>query len=227
MRGVTTMIQKEFIKYIFAAFLGDSGLYIDYRNKSPNAYFQFSQCDEHKDYIDWMKNFLEGLTSVRELNTVPEKGRPYTRLITKTHPTYTKIYKRCYLSRHKVIDPHYLKLVDWECLARWYMDDGSLLLGNSKYPTNQIKIYSQAFSYGDNFLLKKYLKETFDLEFNINKLTKGEYFLYFLNLRSIDFIKFIDGIGKYIFPSFEYKLGLLERYRTNGSSEVSEDGDIV
>ena len=221
------MVKKEFVKNIFTSFLGDGGLYISYKCTNPNAYFQFSQLDIHQDYIDWMYNFLSELTSVRIVNTTPEKGKPYTRLITKTNPIYTKIYKRVYFARRKVIDPHYLKLLDWQSLARWYMDDGSLLLGDKRWPGNQIKIYSQAFSYADNWLLKKYLKEEFDLEFNINKLTKGDYFLYYLNLRSKDFVKFVDGISEYVFPSFEYKLGILERYRTSGSSEESEDGDIV
>jgi hypothetical protein len=224
--------KKEFIRIISASVLGDGGLYIAYTSKNPNAYFAFSQIDEHQDYIDWFQGILEEVTSVRIRKVTPERGRNYTVLTTKTNPIYTNMFSRLYLNRKRVIDPHYLKLFDWKSLAFLYMDDGSLLYGKTatggktggipKYPTNQIKLYTNAFSYAENFFLKKFLKETFDLEFNINQKNGKFGILYYLNLRSKDFEKFVNGITPHVFPSFFYKLELLEKYRTI-DSEKSDD----
>jgi hypothetical protein len=69
-------------------------------------------------------------------------------------------------------------------------------------------------SYGDQFILKKALKEKLDLEWNINK--HNQY--YYLRLRCKDVQKFMEGISPYMKPSFSYKL-----VRTESPNELGDD----
>lgn len=57
-------------------------------------------------------------------------------------------------------------------------------------------------SYGDQFILKKALKDNLDLEWNINK--NGKYF--YLTLRTKDHKKFFKEIEPFITNSFKYKI---------------------
>lgn len=215
------MNKQYFTKIVAASILGDGYFYkVDQTNDKANTHFMLKQTEQHQDYVDHMANILSDLTKVRI-----DKVEPYTdnrgyniqgQLILKTmrHPTYKKMYNRLYTpvgnTHVKVLDPHYLKLMDWETLAMMYMDDGWIQVTENKTKPNHImcSIATHCFSYYENKVLRDLFAEKFNVHFNIkpHKQKSGEY-LYYLTASGRDnCIRMLDGIEEFVFPSYEYKL---------------------
>lgn len=193
------MNNRELIKYISAFTMGDGGVYYS----GNNCRFICNQIVDNKDYIEWRADILSNMTSVN----IFENQQPNKKLIlctqTKTHPTYTDVRKRLYIDNYKTVDPHYLTNMDWEMMAILFMDDGSGCLDKEIYP--DIKLNLKRLSYGDQFLLKKCIKEKLGVEFNINR----HYDKWFLRLRNKDARIFLENVRSYMKPSFDYKLAYL------------------
>ena len=206
MEGATTM-SKDLIKrlYYFSTF--DGGLYLT--GRCINAKFIMNMRKDNIDYVEKVKQSLEELNiGVRvsdrpDYNTDGCKRAEQVRIESKTHPKLTAIWERIYLNGHKVIDPHMLTLLDAEALAIIFMADGGRYVDKRCDATPIYSLHTKGFSYGDNLMLKKALKEKLDLEFNINR--HGKY--WFLRLRAKDSAKFEKIVSEYVLPSFKYKLG--------------------
>lgn len=217
------MDKKQLTKLVSYFALGDGGVYYS----GNNCKFIMNMRSKNRDYIDWVASVLSEITSVKvrevpDYNTDGYTRQPLTRLETSTHPFFTVIRERIYIDKYKGIDPHSLKLLDWETLAILYMCDGSLYIDkpcNKKQlvnPSYNVYLHMKRLSYGDQFLLKKALKETLDLEFNINKA--GNY--YNMRLRAKDVVKFMNGVSPYVLPSFSYKLVRMENPAQAGGEIV-------
>jgi hypothetical protein len=209
--GVETMNDKELTKYIVAFTYGDGS--IGYHGK--NCRFGATCIIDNMDYILWRKSILENLTPVlvyENSKDLPNHKRIF-KTNSRTHPTYTKIQNRMYHDGRKTIDPHYLKLMDWETLAIFYMDDGSLRNVTQTYKENTYSnkypnIASMSFNYAENLMLRNCFKDILGIEFNIHKHSTRENgeINYMLCLGGSSRERFYKGIGKYILPSFRYKL---------------------
>jgi hypothetical protein len=194
------MTKKELMKYISAFTMGDGGVYYS----GNNCRFMCNQVAVNQDYIEWRAGILEELTevSVYYTNDKHERRQPILCTLTKTHPIYTKVRERLYIDKYKSVDPHYLKLLDWEMLAILYQDDGSCYKDTRCDATPQAKLNLKRLSYGDQMLLKKALKDRLGLEWNIHR----HYHRYFLSLRTKDYDNFLYNVQDFIKPSFYYKL---------------------
>lgn len=218
MGSVTTIIlkmkkitdKKELIKLISFMTMGDGGIYRYTGNK--NCVFIMNMITDNADYVQLCKDILENITTVRVVAVEKGDGRkPQLRLTTKSNPLFTTLRERIYidtpLGPYKSLDPHALKLLDYEALSFLYMSDGSLkhdfrpALGmvNTHY---EVTLNLKRLSYGDMQLLKNALKDKLGLEWNINR-NNGRYYL---RLRSKDIGKFMLGISPYIVSSFSYKI---------------------
>lgn len=226
------MNEREFIKYVVAFLYGDGGVY--YHGK--NARFEATILETNRDYADWRSGILSWLTEVNIYPIHRENRCDILKTSTRTHPIYSKIRDRVYVDNVKHLDPHYLKMFDWETLAILYMDDGCLSKvrynsrKNGEYLgfTPRVSIATHKYGYEGNLFLKNFFKEKFDLEFNVARApTRGKLFWQLL-LRSKDYRKFEDGVKSFILPSFTYKLVLdeqlhidvdEEKVRTSGQPE--------
>ena len=220
------MNNKEITKYIVAFTYGDG--YLGFHGK--NCRFEANNISENRDYIEWRADILRNVTglSMRENLNPGQNRKPFIKTTTHTHPKFTDVHEKLYLNGKKVIDPHYLKLLDWESLAIWYMDDGSIrpvirpYKNKVYYFTPVPNIATNCFSYGDNLLIKKAIKENLGIEFNIHKhsLNKRGEQTYILCLLSSSLHKFLDGVEKYIQPSFRYKLNQYEKLHRDVDGEI-------
>jgi hypothetical protein len=207
MEGATTM-SKELNKklYYFSTF--DGGLYLV--GNSTNAKFIINMKKENLDFVEKIEDTLKeariGFTRVdrKDYNTDGFNRKPQVRLESKNHPLLTKIFERIYIDGKKVIDPHMLTMLDAEALAIIFMADGSRVQ-DKRSPESKpnYTLNTKGFSYGDNWLLKKTIKDIFDIEFNINR--QNNY--WYLRLRAKDVEKFEQIVSPFILPSFSYKLG--------------------
>lgn len=203
-----TLNRKELVKLISYISMGDGGLYMG--GGARNASFAMNMKQENSDYIYFCKEVLEQVVGCSVTERKVEGNRqPQYRLQSKTHPLLTEIRDRIYTDKYKGIDPHALKMLDAEALAILYMCDGSLVV-TEPWQTNRgsvnteysVTLNMKRLSYGDQFILKKALKDMLDLEWNINR--QGAY--YYLRLRTKDVDKFMEMVAPYVFPSFQYKL---------------------
>ena len=214
MRCATTMEitdKKELTKLVSYMAMGDGGLYVAKGCK--NASFIMNMKEDHSDYIYFCKGVLENITGTRvykrkDYNTDGCNRKPQLRLESRQHPFLTTIRDRIYVDKYKGLDPHTLKLLDAQSLAILYMCDGSFV---TEYPNEKKQLVNESYnvtlnmkrlSYGDQWMLKKALKEKFDLEWNINK--QGKY--YYLRLRCKDVEKFMKLVAPHVLPSFQYKI---------------------
>jgi hypothetical protein len=200
MGDVTTMDKKELYKYVSAFVMGDGGVY--YSGK--NCRYQASKLTANLDYVLWQQSILSEITHVNVRDVVNLRGdqKPHTYLETRSHPIFTDVRKRVYIDNYKSVDPHYLTLLDWEMLAILYMDDGSLDVDKRCDATPTARLNTKRLSYGDSWLLKKAIKDTLGIEFNVSR----HYDRWFLRLRAKDALTFFNGISPFIVPSFRYKL---------------------
>lgn len=225
----TYIDKKNLTKYVWSFVIGDGCLILGHNknrpNRETNASFVCSQIAEHEDYILWRANILSHITSIHlsirkgvYINTC----KPQIKTVSNRHPFFTTIRDRMYLYGNKIIDPHYLKLLDWEALSILYQDDGSL----SKKPIGQncysLVLSTEGFSYGDNVLLQRAIKDKTDVLFGIVRVNTKSGLHYRLQTAKYSNIKiFLNGVSKYIKPSFEYKL------LPNVQLHKNVDGDII
>jgi hypothetical protein len=207
MEGATTMSEKELTKLLYFYSTFDGGLYKSGNCK--NAAFAMNMRKENIDYVNDVASALKELgvgctITDRVMQSDGFNRQPQVRLQSTVHPKLTKLQERIYIDGHKVIDPHMLTLLDAQALAIIYMADGSCVYDKrSPNAKPNVTLNTKGFSYGDNWLLKKEIKEKLNLEFNIQR--QNNY--WYLRLRSKDFEVFIDMIRGFVTPSFSYKLG--------------------
>lgn len=195
--------KKNLVKLISAYSTFDGGLYK--RTSSSNASFIMNMRTENADYIEMVARTLECITGVqvddrKDYNTDGYKRSPQVRLQSKCHPFLTKIHSRIYIDKHKVVDPHMLKLMDAEMLAIIFMCDGGSKLDKGKY--SDITLNTKGFSYGDNLILSKAIYGATGIRTTINKQNQYRY----LRVKSEDHLLFVNTIMPYITPSFRYKI---------------------
>jgi len=214
MRKITD--KKELVKLVSFIVMGDGGLYFrSGRNgkKAKNAYFAMNMIQDNEDYIDYCIDILENITNVSKYELKKKHSRKdQYNISTKAHPFFTKLHNRIYQGKYKGMDWHVMKMLDWESLAILYMSDGNFhrylrIEIGMKNESYMVTLNLKRLSYGDIILVKKYLKDKLDLEWNVNKQKKssGGYY-YYLRLRGKDIQKFMDGIRPYTIKSFKYKL---------------------
>ena len=199
--------KKELVKALSYIVMSDGGLYV--AGRCTNASFAMNMKKEHMDFVEWCQWVVEHVTSCtvsdRKLSEDGYNRQPQVRLQSKTHPQLTTLRDRIYTDGYKGIDPHALKLLDAQALAILYMCDGSFVTYRSKGSVNDsfnVTLNLKRLSYGDQFILKKALKEMLDLEWNINR--QGNY--YYLRLRGKEIDKFMEMVAPHVLPSFQYKI---------------------
>lgn len=211
---------KELTKIIAASLHGDGSIYKDKRDNG-NCSFEIGQTEAHRDYLEYLCQKLEGLTtfsitpSRKEQDTViagrETRTKPMWRLRSARHPFFNKFRERMYGTGRKSVDPHYLTLLDWEFMAHWYQEDGSLSVSvhKEKYFQYHLEIASQSFSYAENMQLRAAIKEKLNLDWRVvpMKNSKGSV-LYKLQSSRKDIETFCENISPYVVNSFLYKIDL-------------------
>lgn len=205
-----TLNNMYLTKIVAASLLGDGCVHVP-KDGSINAKYSTSKTYDHADYLDWIDDRLSTITKTfryEHQSTMPNAKKQLT-YQTRQHPFYTKFRERMYGTGIKSIDPHYLTLLDWEFLAVWFQEDGTASFRQrprDKRLDIQIALATNCFSYGDQMLLKKALKEKLNLEWNIRPMRnkKGEV-QYTMHLYRKCADIFLDNMQKLVVPSFLYK----------------------
>ena len=200
--------QLSKLTYYMATF--DGGVYVPHKrtkDSKVNCHFIMNMRKDNEDYLLWVKETLENITSVRlterqDYNKDGYSRSPQLRLETNRHPYFTKVRDRVYIDNHKVIDPHMLKLMDAEALAIIFMCDGGTSLDTRfKKPHANIRLHTKGFSYADNMALSKAIYDKTGVVSSVNR--HGKY--YYLNIKTKSHMLFYETVKPYVKPSFDYK----------------------
>lgn len=201
--------RKQISKVVAACLFGDAHITKDARVKQGNSSFELGQTEEHKDHIDYIANYVSEVTSVRYDVRPHITHKTTIRIRTKVHPFFTNFRERMYPIGRKVIDPHYLTLLDYEFLAIWFMQDGwhSGSWTSKQTLRHEVALASESFCYAENMLLRSALKEKLNLDWNVKRhRSKSGSHMYRLHLATKDIDTMLQGIAPYIQPSFTYKI---------------------
>ena len=213
--------KKELIKLVSFLIMCDGGVY-RFKNKNGNLNnAKFIINHTSKDYIEYCKNILENLTSVKiynrkDYNVDGCTRLPQQRLETKCLPYFTNIRENLYNNGYKGISSHYLKLMDAECLAMLYMADGSIAYKGEAI--NSVTLNTKRLTEGDNKLLSNYIENIFNIKSTINRQNQYTY----IRIKGKSIYKFFEIIKPFILNDFQYKIPnneLLLKYK--------QDDDIV
>lgn len=214
---------KRITKIVAASLLGDGNVAVP-PDGSKNAKYRQPKTEDHRDYCEWMCKELSVITRayIYEFQPKMQGAKRQIEIRTQCHPFFTKFRERMYPNGHKVVEPHYLNLLDWEFLAIWYQEDGSTVRDKRKQGTYiRVFICSECFSYADNQYLRIKIKEKLGIDFNVKSMRNRGNHGYRLELRKEDINTFMQGIEPFVLPSFSYKI-----CRTVGSSSLLDE-DIV
>jgi LAGLIDADG DNA endonuclease family len=116
------------------------------------------------------------------------------------------IYRLFYINKIKVINVDLGKYITPLALAVWIMDDGG-------WVDYGVRISTNAFSYVEVDILCKILKENFELDTTIQKLSKPKKYnstvdKYSIYIRANSIQKLRTIVLPFIHPSMLYKLGI-------------------
>lgn len=226
-------MSKYLTKIVAASLLGDGCVHTPPEYK--NCVYSTSKTIDHQDYIDWLSNRLGTLTEIKtgvvHMNKYVANAKDQIHLRTRAHPFYTKFRERMYGTGKKCVDPHYLTLLDWEFMAVWFQEDGTL---NTRYRKNcyemQASIATMCFSYGDHLLLARAIQEKLNIPAHIRPITNkvGER-QYLLTFKRKFIPTLLDGIAPFMVPSFQYKCSydrLLAKIQDEEIVQSSEESEV-
>lgn len=157
---------------------------------------------KQKEYVDWLYGKLENLAaSPPRSKTQTVNGKEYGKywFNTSYSSSFRFYYHQFYQDKKKVAPPVIKRLLTPLALAIWFMDDGSI---KSRFHKAKI-INTQSF---DRISLKR-LRNALELNFNLKTALRNQAEGKQIYILGSEADKFKTIIGKYILPSFIYKLG--------------------
>ena len=181
-------LSKTQSNIVYGTMLGDG-----YMRCKINAHLQITHSINQKEYVDWMYGVLKDCVLTQPKVYVGNGTRIGYRFFTRSLPCFTKIYRKFYQDKKKII-PLDLELNE-QILAVWYMDDGSLC-DKSCY------LNTQQFPEQEQLLLSRLLLKDFGLTARRDR--DKQYYRLRFNVKESR--KFVDLIRPYIIPSMAYKI---------------------
>lgn len=202
------MNKKELLKYIVAFTIGDG--HLTKTTANTNSSYKCVQREDRKEFIDFQYNILSKISKVTYFEDKrPNKTNKSVGIRTSVNNLFTKVRSRLYKDNKRVLDPHYMKLLDLEALAIIYMADGytRVIKRKNGYKYIRIKISTHSYSYYDNCALKEYIKEKFNINFKVQMEKDKRYnsIYYYLLATKDEAKKFLKLTDKYKLKCFEYK----------------------
>lgn len=194
-------ISDEQYEILCGTLLGDSTLeyYPNKGQRSPR--FKCEHGVQQKEYAEYLCQKLSSLgTSLKENKRLDKRSnKQYTSytLRSLTNPSFLPLHNILYKEGRKVISKEFLAYFTIKSLAYLYMDDGYC-------DQNTAYLCTDCFSEEDLNTMSIFLKERFNLQFNI--VCFGKNHGKRLRLLHKDFERFQELVKPYIIESLRYKL---------------------
>jgi ubiquinol-cytochrome c reductase cytochrome b subunit len=197
-------LNKDVISIIFGSLLGEA--YGEKRILGVGTRFSFYQEASHVKYLMFLQKLLSELgycnPKLPVINSrLGSKGkiREVARFTTWTYSSFNWIFNLWYNNKNKhvpeCIDQYMTSLV----LAIWVMNNG-VKIGNN------LKLYTNSFSYKDCLLLIKALNKNFNIKASIQSVGAGKKDRYMIYIWKESMNDLINIISPYIIPEMKYIL---------------------
>lgn len=191
---------KEEKAAIRGMMIGDS--YLRRKRKSYTTELSIIHSQKQKDYFHYKRNFLEtALGKKINFSEYLNEGHPSIRLCV-IHRYLNFCLKWLYKNHKKYISLRYLRKINNQGIAFWYMDDGSLYAKKTNGKTHAYELVISMYSSKEEALdAIKFMKERLDVDFTL-KYNKGKY-----SIRCGTHMakKFLEQIDCYIPECMSYK----------------------
>lgn len=188
---------QDVISVLVGNLLGDG--YGEKRGNSSR--FCIHMSSRNMEYVSWLHRFFSerGYCSPEKPAVRKQIGRGNkiyysVRFSTFSFQSLNYLYNLFYLDGRKVVPATIENLLTEKALAVWIMDDGGK-------GGDGLKISTECFSYADNLLLQKSIKNKFSLEPTIQRHT-DKFLLYFKKEDVSALFKRVEG---HILPCMYYK----------------------
>ena len=184
---------------IIGCLLGDGRLKC--RSKSGNARLRTHHGEKQKDYLFWKYRVLKNIVNSKPKEILWKDNKRDIDCISWYFHTLTLrelkgFHLLFYNSKGKKVLPKNLHdLLTPISLAIWTMDDGD----NDK---DSIRYNTQSFSLKEQKILRKILREKYQLQVNLNKDRNS----YRLRVNKVSKMRLIKLISPFIIPSMKYKI---------------------
>ena len=155
---------------LLGTLLGDGNLSI---RKSGRAYFRVTHCLKQEELAQLKLNILKEFATNKNLkyynvlHPITKESLPTVYFQTVRHDLFTKMYNLCYVNNIKTVSLDWLNQVNYQGIAIWIADDGSLQIRNSK--PHCLILNTQGFHLEGNIIIQKWFKDNFDIDFKIGK----------------------------------------------------------
>ncbi len=183
---------------IIGCLLGDGRL--ECRSNNRTARLRIHHGEKQKDYVFWKYDIFKNIVSSNPKKIVwKDKKRDINNISWYFHTLTIKelgdLHSLFYNNDKKILPKNLYNLLTPLSLAIWTMDDGD----NDK---NSIRYNTQSFSLKEQEILKRLLKEKYQLQANLNKDRNS----YRLRVNKESKAKLIKLISPFIIPSMKYKI---------------------
>lgn len=222
LRHYCRKINNELIEVILGCLIGDASINSNYRENSDYRTIHFVQGIKQSDYFDYKKQlfgdyFIDGGTKISGYGSTIRFGT------LKSNLALNKlIHNVCTVNGKKVITEKWMDMMTPISLAFWYMDDGSIQNRENNRLGERIRIATQGYSYEENLLFQKMLKEKFNIDSTIGDKATYKGYTIILDVENTD--KFCNLIAPYICDSMKYKLPKKYENRECYFKNVTFDG---
>jgi len=188
-------LSDEVLHVIKSGLLGDGSLC-----KTHNAYkYMDGHTIEHEEYVDLITHWL-GECSIKKDYRISGYGSTMCRAITKAYKSLRGLYSVWYNNGEKRV-PEDLSWMDDFSVAKWYMDDGSLM--HTEKQKDRAHFSTNSFSEDDCKRLASKLNEMYGVD-AVVYFSKGWNIR--INYDNDSIHKFWMSIAPFIVPCMEYKL---------------------
>lgn len=213
-------IAKEII---LGTLLGDSMIVETSHTK---GYLKMCQGKDQVQYLIWKMQTLKPLVDTfgvsyqnkDKRDTWKSKLRIHVWSLSQTYLHH--LYNDYYSNGVKVVRLNVLRRLTPVSLAVWYMDDGSVI--HQKGVVYGCRLYTNGFSMEENHLIADYMKESWNIEFNVLHDSRSN--SYFLNTPKNGAEKFIELVKPHIHESMKYKI---DPFHYNAEHSDIPDEEIV
>lgn len=167
-----------------------------------------------KDYLLWKRDILKEFFLQEEPNSTmsPLSKTANLSFHSIQHPVFKEVYPLFYSSEKKKRK----RRITWKSLANideigllvWYLDDGSLAKDKREpLKGKAIYLYTDAYSLGEQQIMKKWFWKRFKVEAKIQQdTTHNIYFLRFNRKETLTLLSIFQNFLSIIPPSMHYKL---------------------
>lgn len=190
---------------LIALVLGDGSISVQKRNVKGKVYtyanFEVTHSHKQKEYIEWKSNLCKSITGRKcEIKSKAVKARIIDNKITPElqayrftccHKYFRVLHKWIYKNKKKVFSEKYLKCLDAQGLAIWYMDDGCTYIYKNREKCFSCEL-STHIPENEAIDLCKYFIKYWDIEFKLHKKAENQYNLRCNNDEAFKFIRIIS-----------------------------------